>query len=127
METNLREEPEIITDEKQDTLGHPSTPVETLNSPTTDNETIPIIKTKPIIPKIYLVTENDKPVFWCSSIERARKKILHKLKTYMNSTDKKYYIEETETEYTLVSTNNLYIIQYDEVETVFEVHTVWRK
>jgi hypothetical protein len=132
MESNLREEPEIIADEKQPvskddaTLGRSTTPVE--STPVESEETsIPVVRTKPIIPKIYLVTENGIPAFWCSSIERARKKILHKLKTYMNSTDKKYYIEETETDYTLVSTNNLFIIQYDEVEAVFEIHTVWRK
>ena len=133
MESELYEEPEIVESKvesinRTESKDTESKDTESKHTGAPENkDTTNSTGERSLSSRIYLVSENNTPVFWCSTMERARKKIYSKLRSLMSDPDKKYYIEENDRTYTLVSTTNYYIIQYEQTETVFTVETIWRK
>ena len=70
---------------------------------------------------IFMVAIDSVPMFYCHTKSEAENQAVDYLRNLTRSYDRKYYITEKDNKIILTSTCNLYITQYDCVESVAEI------
>lgn len=75
---------------------------------------------------IFIVSIDDKPTFYCQTLDEARKQALDYLGIFSRSSEREYYIEDEGKTITLSSSYKFFLVKYDAVETVAKISELSR-